>query len=187
MRLRTLPLRYKVYVFAAVLVLTAWLFVSYVLLPTKLRLVEMENQLRRERSSVKVLQGFGMAYPEPNKYLKLLDDKLVLLECLLPTEACISEFLSQSEEAAKASGVQLISLKPGSTVNKNGYREWMMEQVIRGSYFQTMNYYKKIEEGPRYNTVSNIAIQSKIGYLESKLTISIFSFGAAPAPTLLVK
>lgn len=180
-------MRYKNYAFTAVLLLMAWLFASFVFFPTKQRLAEMENQLRLEHSSVKILQGFGMAYPEPPKYLKMLDNKLAVLERLLPTEVQVSDFLSQSELASKASGVQLISLKPGAPVNKNVYREWVMELVIRGSYFQTMNFLKKIEEGPRFSTVSNIAIQSKPGHLESKLAVSIYSFGAASAPMPLVK
>jgi type IV pilus assembly protein PilO len=147
-------------------------------------MAELENQLRMERGLVKAAQDFGMTHPEPAKYLKLLDDKRNAIEKMLPPDARVSEFLSQCEAAAKASGVQLVSLKPSVAINKNGYREWPMELVIRGSYFQTMNFIKKIEEGPRFNTLTNITMQAKPGQLESKLAVSIYSFGVLPAQTV---
>ncbi|KYZ77079.1 hypothetical protein AXX12_02785 [Anaerosporomusa subterranea] len=180
MQFDTLPLRYKVCAFALGMVLLTWLFAGLVLFPYQQRMTDIENQLQAERSLVKAAQDFGMIHPEPAKYLKLIDDKLHVLERMLPSEARVSEFLSQSETAAKASGAKLVSLKPGAAMNKNGYQEWSMELVIHGSFFQTMNFVKKIEEGPRFNSVSNIVMQAKPGQLESKLTISIYSFGIPP-------
>lgn len=180
--IKTLPLRYKVCIFSLALMVFAWIFAAAALFPAQQRIAELENVLRMEQGWVKVVQDFGMKHPEPAKYLKLLDDKLASLDRLLPPEARVSEFLSQSEAAAKSSGVQLLSLKPGAVVNKKGFRDWTMELTVRGSYFQTMNFIKKLEEGPRFSTVTNITMQSKPGQLESRLSVSIYSFGGVASP-----
>lgn len=179
MQIAALPQRYKICAFVLALAVLAWLYAGVVLFPAQQRIAELENQLRMERGWVKVVQDFGMANPEPAKYLKLLDDKLGSFDRLLPPDSRVSEFLSQSEAAAAASGVQLVSLKPGPAVNKSGYRDWTMELVVRGSFFQTMNFIKKLEAGPRFNTVNSLSMQTKPGHLESKLSVSIFSFGAS--------
>jgi type IV pilus assembly protein PilO len=192
MHLDTPPLRYKICSFALGLVLLTWLFADWVLLPCQQRMAVLENQLQAELSSVKVAQDFVMSHPDPAKYLKLLDDKLHVLEQMLPPKARVSEFLSQSEATAKISGVQLVSLKPGAAVNKNGYQEWSLELVIHGGFFQIMDFVKKIEAGSRFSSVVSIVMKAKSGQLESKVTISMYSFGIVPvqavrSPASLVK
>lgn len=174
-----LPQRYKMFVFLLSLVFFAWLFADLVMIPARERIAQQKVQLQAERNWVKAVQDFSMAHPEPVKYLNYLDNKLAALEVLFPLDARLSEFLTQAESAAKAAGVQLLSLKPGPSTNRNGFRDWTIDLVVRGSFFETMNFIKKLEAGPRFNTVSSFTIKSMPGYLESKLSISIFSFGAA--------
>ena len=179
----TLSLRYKMCIFTLGLIVFGWFFAVVVLLPAQQRIVALEKQLRIEQDWIKVVQDFGTAYPEPAKFQKLLDEKLISFDRLLPAQVRVSDFLSQCEAAAKASGVQLLSLKPGAFVNKNKFRDCKMELVIRGNYFQTMNFIKNLEDGPRFCTITQIAIQSKSGQVESKLSVNIYSFGVASPPT----
>ena len=94
---------------------------------------------------------------------------------ILPAESQISEFLLQSETAARDSGVQLIMLKPGTAISKNGCREYPVELIIRGDFFQTMNFIKAVETGVRFNNVNSLLMQVRSGYLESKLSVTIYS------------
>lgn len=175
MKYDTLSSRYKIGVCVIGLVFLSWLFGVFVVLPARQHLTDMENKLEIERNWVKKGQEFSSAYPEPVKYLKRLNDKLHVLVQLLPPESQISEFLLQSEIAARHSGVHLIALKPGGAVIKNGYREYPIELVVNGSFFQTMNFIKAIEAGMRFNNVSSLVIQVKSGSLESRLLVHIYS------------
>lgn len=175
MRFDTLSFRYKAAICMIGLVCVSWLLVVFGILPTRQRLTEIENKLKIERQWVKRAQEFSLAYPEPAKHLKQLDAQLHLVAQILPAESQISEFLLQSETAARDSGVQLIMLKPGTAISKNGCREYPVELIIRGDFFQTMNFIKAVETSVRFNNVNSLLMQVRSGYLESKLSVTIYS------------
>ena len=142
----------------------------------------LDNQLREERNRVKQIQSFSLAHPEPAKHLNQLEEKLTVFNRMLPLEPQVGEFLTQSENSAKTSGVQFVSLKPGQMANKGGYRELSLELTIRGNYFQTMNFLKRIEEGPRFVAVTNVTMQSQSGQIQSKIWVSIYTLALGGSP-----
>lgn len=175
MRFVMLSFRYKASLCIIGLVCISCLLVAFAILPARQRITDLENQLKIERQWVKQAQEFSLIYPEPAKHLKQLDDKLHLLAQMLPAESQISEFLLQSEAAARDSSVKLTMLKPGTVVIKNGCREYPVELAVRGDFFQIMNFIKAVEANVRFNNVNSLLMQVKSGYLESKLSVTIYS------------
>ena len=94
---------------------------------------------------------------------------------MLPETTGIGEYLGQLETAAKQSGVILTQVKPGQPVDKGGYMETQLEVLVRGSFFQTLNFFKKLDEGQRFSAIGTASLHSKQGMLDSKLVVSIYS------------
>lgn len=178
----SLSLRYKVCVFSCGIVLTVWLFAEFVYFPWQQRMAGVAERLQLELAMVKNAQEFVVSQPEPSRYLQQLDRKLDLLEQILPSTDRTGRFLPHGEMAAKSSGIQLLSVKPGEVVHKNGYQELSLQLIVQGNFFQTMQFIKTLETGPHFSNVSHIVLQAKPATLESKITIMLYSCEAAQIP-----
>ena len=164
-----------------------WVFGLLVYLPQAARNNELRAQLEERRQQVSLVEKFALAHPEADKYLAELDQRQIMLDKMLPNNPNLSDFILQVERGARESGVQVSQLKPAVSVNKEGYREIPVEILIKGNFFQTAAFIKKLEDGQRFMLVQNLSMLSKQGIIDSKLNISIYSHGNAdptqqPAP-----
>lgn len=165
---------YSLALFAAV-----WIFVLLAYLPQTVHTSELRAQLENQRQQVKIVEGFGLAYPEADKYLSELDKRLTILDQMLPNNPDVSEFMLQMERAARETGIRISQLKPAAPLNKEGYREIPLEILIKGTFFQTAAFVKKMEDGRRFSLVQSLSMQSRQGIIDSRLNVVIYSFGAS--------
>lgn len=178
--LASLQEKHKIGLFAASLVVIAWLFYSYVLLPQNLRIAELKVQCQAGGQQVQLIEAYAAAHPDIEHYLNELDGKIGQVSKILPDNNNIRDFLVQAEQAAKESSVRLSQIKPGQAVNKNGYREIPVEIAVKGSYFQILEFANKLENGPRFNTITNISMRAQQGILDNTVSVIIYSYGTAP-------
>ena len=94
--------------------------------------------------------------------------------------------LTQVEQAAKACGLQLVEIKPAPAVTKTGYRELPVEIGIKGTFAQTAAMLKTLEDIPRFNSLTQVSMNSRQGTIESKLVLTVYSYGV-PAGTAVDK
>jgi len=175
--LKKLEIKHKIILFGAGIAAVIVVFYLYLWLPQTERIAALTAQYQTERQRVQTIEAFANAHPDIGAYETELNNKLAQVDKMLPNNAEISEFIIEAENIAKISGVQLLRIKPAPAVNKNGYREIPLEMVVKGNYFQTLSFLKKLEEITRFNSVLNLATQSKNGDLESKLSVVIYSYG----------
>ena len=174
-----LPIQYRLLL--AGMAILSGLLLFYVLLlgPQAVRLGELRAQYNIETRRVQVIEAFALANPEADKYLAELDQRVAQVNKMLPNDLDMSECLRQIEMAAKTGGVQLLQVKPSLAVNKKGYREAPVEIIIKGTFWETLKFLKTLEDGPRFNSVTSLAVHSDQGMLECKLVVAIYSYGEA--------
>lgn len=175
--INTLNSKQKIILFAVGIVLTYLLFFLFIWTPQSQRITELRNELQLERSRINVIEAFVIAHPNSDKYIIELDQKIVLVDKMFPNQPEISDLLSLLNQTSQNSGVQLVHVKPTAPINKSGYREIPIDILIKGDYFQTLNFLNKLESLPRLVLVTNISTLSKQKTLETKLSGIIYSYG----------
>ncbi|SMD06503.1 type 4a pilus biogenesis protein PilO [Sporomusa malonica] len=177
-----LSIKHKSMVFAGGLLITFWLYYFYIIEGQNQRLADLTAQLQVEKQKLAIIQGFSRNHPDPATYLAELGKKSVQAEAMLPNQPDLGGLLSQIEQATKTCGLQLVEIKPASPLAKAGYREIPVEINIKGSFAQTADLLKKLEDIPRFNSLNHVIMNSRQGLLESKLVLIVYSFGV-PAGT----
>ncbi len=169
-------LKYQMLLFAAVVVLAAAVAWTFVFQAQWFRLAELNTAYENERRQVAIVEAHLAAHPDAAKHMAELDAKRRVVDHLLPVAPGVSDFLIVAEKAARTSGSQLIQVKPSQTVAKNALQETQLEVVVRGDFFQTTGFLKQLEDAPRFNAVTGLAMNGKPGGgLETKLQVVIYN------------
>ncbi|MEG6585545.1 type 4a pilus biogenesis protein PilO [Dendrosporobacter sp. 1207_IL3150] len=169
--------KHKILIFCAGIVTVIVVFYYYILIPQQDRIAQLTSTYESERQRVQTIEAFAKAHPDIGVYEQELNNKIATVDKMLPHNIELSEFIVEVEKSASNSGLQLTKFKPGQEVNKNGYREIPLELVVKGDYFQTLAFLKKLEDLTRFNSGNNVSVQYRDGQLESKILINIYSFG----------
>ena len=172
---------YKISLFFIGIVLSSYLFYHFILLPKWLYINELTKQYHDYYQKVYIIEKFVQTHPNPEPYLVELDHKITQIDQLIPNTIDISSFFLQIEGLAQESGIQIDSFKPGKIENKEGYREITIEILLDGDFLQLMGFLNKIENLPRFTSITDIAMQFNNKKLISKVTAKIFSHGVSPA------
>lgn len=166
---------------------SVWVYLLLAYFPQQARITELKEQLERERQEVQILEAFSLAHPSIDKYIGELKVKHAAVDQMLPAETRLGEFILAAQQAADDAGVELLQIKPMTPLNKAGYREIPVEILVRGGFFASTHFLRKLEEGPRFTLVQNLSVFSRAGELESKLILGVFSFGAMPGSATAVQ
>lgn len=182
-KLNSLKTKYLIVLYALIFLAAVWAFFLLLYLPQAARNSELREQLLMQQQQVKAIETFALAHPEADKYLAELDRRQAVLDKMLPANTELSDFVVQVERAAKEAGVQIAQLKPSAPVNKEGYREIPVEILVKGSFFQTAAFLKKLEDGQRFSLVQTLSMQARPNMLDCRINATVYAFGSAPPPT----
>ncbi|HWR08173.1 type 4a pilus biogenesis protein PilO [Sporomusa sp.] len=177
-----LSTKHKSLVFAGGLLLACLLYYSWIIKEQNEQIAELTARLQAENQKLAVVQGFAYNHPDPAAFLAELGKKSLQAETMLPNQPELGGLLAQVEQATKACGLQLVEIKPAAPVAKVGYREIPVEISIKGSFAQTADLLKKLEDIPRFNSLTHVIMNSRQGLLDSKLVLIVYSYGV-PAGT----
>ena len=166
-----------------VVVLAVGVAVSSALIaPQEKRLADLSLQLQQEKQKVAVVENFILTNPDMEKHQNELQQALKRAETALPDSMEVSAFLSQIERNARDTGVKLTSVKPGNAAERAGYRELPVEVSVEGTFFATMSFLKKLEDGARFNIPTSFLMQQKQNLLATRLNLQIFCYGNTTKP-----
>lgn len=171
-----LAVNYKLLVFCVFMMSLILLFYLQVLLPQALHITELKSaRMELERKNA-VVQDFSQKQPDTNRYLVEIDKKAAWVDGMLPNSADLGSFLTQLEQVAKASGVQLSEIKPSQNISKAGYLAISIEVNIKGTFTQILSFLQRLDNIKRFNIVNSIGVKTQQGLLGGRLTIVIYSF-----------
>lgn|GEM_PF-1132446 len=174
-----LPIKHKILVFTPGLLLICWLYYTYVVAVQEQEIARLTAKLRDKTQQLTVIQVFARTYPDPAAYLAEFRKKSAKTEAMLPNHHDLSGLLAQVEQIAKACGLQLVEIKPVLPLNKTSYVEVPLEIRCRGSFTQTKDFLKQLENIPRFNLINHLSINSRQGELDSKLVLIVYSYATS--------
>ena len=166
-----LPDQYKILLFVLFIFSGALLFYLGVLQPQQMRISELMQQVSTEKKKVELINKFAITYPNVERHIAALESQALQTDRMLPDYPEIQQFLLQIEAIAKASGVNLLHIQPGTSSYVGGHGEFPIEITTQGNFFQTITFLKKMEDCPRFNSVVRLSLQSQAGFLESNLVV----------------
>ncbi|WP_371368744.1 hypothetical protein SRRS_22000 [Sporomusa rhizae] len=176
-----LSVYHKVLLFFAGILLSMQLCYIYIIIPQNQRIAELQAIYQTAIRKNALIQEFAKKNPNIAQYLAEVSKKAVQADTMLPNELDISEFIIQLERTINTSKLQLIEVKAAQVIDKTEYREIPVEIIVQGSFSQMIDFLQKLENMPRFTIVNQINIQSQQGILNSKLNLSIFTYGVHPA------
>lgn len=179
---REISPKYLVALYLAIVLAIGVTTSSVIFAPQEKRLAELTRQLQQEKQKVAVVESFILTNPDVEKYQNELQLALQRAEIALPDSMEVSAFLSQIERNARDAGVKLTSVKPGAATERAGYRELPVEVSVEGTFFATLSFLKKLEDGARFSIPSAFLMQQKQNLLVTRLNLQIFCYGNTPKP-----
>lgn len=166
-----------------VLLLALGLFVStLVLYPQEQKIAEQKRLLQQEEQRLALVENYILAHPDAEKRLNELQQSLLRVEKALPGSLDVSVFMNQLQTAATEANVRILSVRPAAMVDRSGFREIPVEISFEGSFFQTMAFLKKLEDGERFSLPNTVLLQKKQDKLTTRLNVLIFAYGITPRP-----
>lgn len=165
--------------FSLSIAVIGWCFYLMMFLPQQQEQAVLAAKCNVERQRIQVIETYLLAHPNAEEYATELTTNQEYLGRTLPNNGEIRTFLLQLEQSAQESNVQLAHVKPAPPVSKNGYSELPLDITIKGDFFQTLNYLKRLENGARLATISKLSITVQNNVLESKMIVTIYSYSAA--------
>ena len=171
--------RHKVLVGSSVCLLVFYLLIAVFWIPQQEKMIALRTELSNVRQAVLAVESHGIAHPDGKQYLAELDKQLLLVDQLLPDKADIGTFIVETEKNARISGVQIIEIIPNQLNQKTEYHEISVTMTIKGSYFQMLDFFHRLEGMQRFSSVTAVAVQAKSGLIEGKNTIQVYAYGLA--------
>ena len=148
---------------------------EYIFLAQQRERISLRQQCTILRQEIKISENFARMHPDAEQYQTELEAKKSQVDKLLPDSVDIGDFLLKTEKIADNAGIKLLSVRPGSILQKQDYCEIPVEIKVAGDYFHILDFYRQLQ-ALRLNTVKNLYIANKQGLLESKLLLVIFSY-----------
>lgn len=116
---------------------------------------QMQAQLSQERESYEKRKKEYVAYREELK--KLQDEQRELLKAL-PKRAEIPTFISNIQEQAELSGLEVLNMKIDSEIPEELYIKIPVAMEIRGGYHAMTKFFKNVSELRRIVNIENLGI-----------------------------
>lgn len=175
----------KISGFAMIVICLVALFWVTIIFSQQDQVLAVQADLQREQQTVKRLEDYAKAHPQGDIFLSELEQKTGNINALLPDGGSMGNLLIQIDEAAKSSGVQLISMKPQQVINGKGFRAYPFELVLRGTKQQfpgVLGFMVKLHNLTRYANIVSISTELQQNTLETKILLLAYSFGQVPDP-----
>ena len=173
--LRNLPVKYQLGLFGAVAFLVVVLFLQFAMGPQRVRSAALSGDIAMEKQRVAIIEYFALTYPDAAGHAAQLSSQLARNNQLLPAEADIGGVLILMEEAARDSGVIIGQIQPGKAVPKNNYQEIPIALTVKGSYYQILDFTRRLEGARRFAAISFLSLQAKEGLLTGKITVNVYA------------
>ncbi|MDR3588888.1 MAG: type 4a pilus biogenesis protein PilO [Negativicutes bacterium] len=174
--------------------LLAFVFYDFMLSPQLESKVQLDNQIRVEKSRVTVVEAFAAAHPDTQQYLQELDREIVRVNTLLPERANTGETIAFLEDTAKATGVVFGAFSTDKSIFKNGFTETRVVFKVGGSYQDLLEYARRLDAGPRFMAVQAVEFHDRfmlnrqvldVGGIQALLEKEFSSKGGLLGPTIV--
>ena len=170
-------------IFASLLLAAAMTFVFYrqVVMPQLANLANLQQRCKAIEIRNEKTAEFARTKLADKKYRQELEQQWQLVEGLLPDELNEADVLLKLAEVSRESGVQIVQVKPGGSVNKQTYSEMVFEVQVRGGYYKMLTFLNLLESSPRFIMLDKGRVQSDGTSLQADLSLHVYAFNGGGA------
>ena len=179
--LTKLELKYKLTLFACIVLFMNIAFYFYLYTPQREEIIELNHQLSLQEQQIKVVESFIDKHPDITAYDKELSAKLNKIDKMMPENPDVSGFIDEISKLADKSSVKITNISPGKFVDKSNYRELAIELKISGDYFSILNFLKELDGLDRLTSVATVKTLAKGEVIESDLAVLVYCYGNSKA------
>lgn len=161
--------------------------VTYYLLlgPTKAEIARMEGRLGDLHAQIQEGRSAQARLPQFREQVRRLELELDKLLRILPARLNTQEILRNVRTLAEQGDFDLKIFEPGSTVEREFYKEWPIKISLDGQYHNLAVFFDKIRRYPRIFNIENLdlrALQDQRGphTLSTSFTAKTFVYSEPP-------
>jgi type IV pilus assembly protein PilO len=119
---------------------------------------KVRDDLRAAQKEVQMKEALERRLPEFIKKIEELDSQLAMIRRQLPEKKEIPDLLDQISTMGTQSGLEFITFKPQSEVEKDFYAEVPVNLEVVGTFHSIVEFFDKVSRLPRIITISNLSI-----------------------------
>jgi type IV pilus assembly protein PilO len=159
-RIFGLPGQQKIAVLAGLILLLLALGYLYIYLPGGNRLRNLTEEIESVRADRDRKRALTANLPKLQKELQQWDAKLKLAMAQLPDRKEIPDLLSTLSTKARESGLDIVLFRPRAENFQEFYAEIPVDIVVRGGFFNAVNFFDEVGKLNRLVNINNIDLKS---------------------------
>jgi type IV pilus assembly protein PilO len=118
------------------------------------------NENQKLEISVQQRTAFEARLKTNKQELVQLEERLEVLQSILPAEKETPHFLQSVQQMATASDLMINRFKPQSMIPHDFYADWPIEVVVEGNYHGLGLFFEKMSQATRIIDVSSLSIKN---------------------------
>lgn len=120
-------------------------------------------------------ENYQKIYPDADFTIANLNNKIKLVEKILPNKIESSLFLSNISNYANYVSVNLIEIKPGEIKEQGKVKSQDFNIVISGDFFPSINFLSKIHNTNPYTIINSGQMYIEDGIIKTNINCTIFA------------
>lgn len=140
----------------------------------------LQGQLQQQRLALLNAQQDLRGMPDLDEYYRQLRAEDVRVKSLLPDNDGITDLLVSLSNLSKGQNVRIASIKQGAFVDRKTYYEIPLEVTVTGTYPDLIRFINKLENAPRLNSLTKIAVRGEEYLLTTQLAMVVYVYGPLP-------
>ena len=110
-------------------------------------------------------------YDQYQRELADLEERMVSLQAIIPTEKEAADFLRTVQEMAASSDLKINLFRPAALVQRDFYFDWPVDVFVEGNYHGLGRFFEKINQATRIVNVPTVTINNIRDQTDSKWTL----------------
>jgi len=148
--------------------------------PRVISLDLLQSQVQQQRLLLENARQDLTEMPDPDMYYRQLQAEEVRVKTLLPDNDAITDLLVTLNALGKSQNVRIGSIKQGVFVDHKTYYEIPLEVTVTGTYPDLIKFINKMENLPRFNSITKIAVRGEEYLLTMQLAVGVYVYGPMP-------
>ena len=154
------PIAQKIGILAAVIILLASLYYSFVHVPGSDRIANLAESVEIARNEKTVKAQKAANLPRLKKDLQQLDAELKKAVAQLPDKREVANLLSSISAKAQQAGLVILLFRPRAETYQEFYAEVPVDISVRGNFHNTINFFDEVGRLNRLVNIDNIGFKN---------------------------
>jgi type IV pilus assembly protein PilO len=138
----------------------AILFFIYILKDMIQQRDNLLSEIQKLEVSVQQIAAFEARLKANKKELTQLEERLVLVQSILPTEKETPSFLKSVQQMATASNLKINRFQPHPMIPRDFYSDWPIEIIVEGNYHGLGLFFEKMSQATRIIDVNVLSVKA---------------------------